>query len=187
MTKPARWGKPVAMAADHDAEERTDDARPLAIVDIDGVVADVRHRLRHVQRRPKDWEAFFEEATLDPPHDEGVTLVRRLADDHEIVYLTGRPERLRDDTEEWLGRHGIGGHLLVMRPSNDRRPAAQVKVELLEVLSRGRRVGVVVDDDPVVIAAMDSAGHPTRHADWEQRSVEADASLLRAQEVEGRT
>ena len=28
------------------------DERPLAIVDIDGVLADVRHRLVHVQRRP---------------------------------------------------------------------------------------------------------------------------------------
>ena len=34
--------------------------RPLAIVDIDGVVADVRHRLVHVQSRPKDWDAFFD-------------------------------------------------------------------------------------------------------------------------------
>jgi hypothetical protein len=29
----------------------TDEARPLAVVDLDGVVADVRHRLRHLEGR----------------------------------------------------------------------------------------------------------------------------------------
>lgn len=33
--------------------------KPLAVFDIDGVLADVRHRLPHVQGRPKDWDAFF--------------------------------------------------------------------------------------------------------------------------------
>ena len=31
----------------------------VAVLDIDGVLADVSHRLGHVQRRPKDWDAFF--------------------------------------------------------------------------------------------------------------------------------
>ena len=40
------------------------DGRPLAIVDIDGVVADVRHRLHHLDRRPKNWSAFFAAAVF---------------------------------------------------------------------------------------------------------------------------
>jgi len=28
-------------------------------VSIDGVLADVHHRLHHIARRPKDWPAFF--------------------------------------------------------------------------------------------------------------------------------
>ena len=160
---------------------------PLAIVDIDGVVADVRPRLHHVRRRPKDWEAFFAAASADPSHHEGIALVEALASDHEIVFLTGRPERLRDDTVAWLERHGLGHHRLAMRPEGDRRPAATVKVELLAGLARGRTVGVVVDDDPVVVAALDAAGYRTIPADWEARSVEAQATLLDAQEVEGRT
>lgn len=161
--------------------------RPLAIVDIDGVVADVRHRVHHVRARPKDWAEFFAAADRDPPHREGVDLVARLADDHEVVFLTGRPDRLRRDTERWLERHGLGGHRLVMRPEGDRRPAARVKVELLRQLARGRRVAIVVDDDPVVLAAMEQARYPTRHADWERRSPESEVAMLDAQEVEGRT
>jgi len=65
--------------------------RAIAIVDIDGVVADVRHRLHHITGRPKDWDAFFAEAHADPPHGEGLRIVHTLAADHEVVYVTGRP------------------------------------------------------------------------------------------------
>ena len=160
---------------------------PIAIVDIDGVVADVRHRLHHITRRPKDWDAFFDAAVDDPPHAEGVRVVRTLAQDHEIIYLTGRPERLRTATDEWLTRHGIGGHTLMMRADGDRRPAAQVKVQLLQRLARTRDVAVVVDDDARVLAAVGAAGFATFPADWEQRRRDEDRALEAAQEREGRT
>lgn len=164
------------------------DARPLAVVDIDGVVADVRHRLHHLERRPKDWRGFFAAAPDDPPHDEGLAVVARLVeDDHEIVFLTGRPEQHRAATQAWLGRHDLGGHRLVMRPAGDRRPAAAVKVELLDELRGDRPVAVVVDDDRRVLAAMAEAGHPTFHADWERRDDAEQRVLWEAQEAEGRT
>lgn len=161
--------------------------RPIAVVDIDGVVADVRHRVHHVSKRPKDWGAFFAAARSDPPHVEGVELVRRLAADHEIVFLTGRPAHLRRDTESWLDRHGLGGHRLLMRPEGDRRPAAHVKLRALRDLASGGTVAVVVDDDPMVIAAVEEAGFPVLHADWERRAPEVDRALMSAQEVEGKT
>ncbi len=55
----------------------SDSQRPLAVFDVDGVLADVRHRLRHVERRPKDWDAFFSAAVDDPPLAQGVALARR--------------------------------------------------------------------------------------------------------------
>lgn len=163
------------------------DDRPLAIVDIDGVLADVRHRLHHLEGRRKDWTAFFAAARHDEPHPEGLAVVARLAEDHEVVFLTGRPRELEADTRAWLDRHGLGGHPLVMRPLGDRRPAARVKVEQLRALAGGRSVGIVVDDDPDVIAAMAAAGHPTFLADWEPRGAAEEEALHQAQEDEGRT
>lgn len=161
--------------------------RTLAIVDIDGVVADVRHRLHHVEVRPKNWGAFFAAAHRDPVHEEGVALVERLAQDHEVVFLTGRPVSLRDDTVAWLERHGMGDHGLVMRPKGDSRPAARLKLHLLRRLARDREVAAVVDDDALVIAALREAGFPAVQATWEDRSTEDDQALLAAQEQDGRT
>lgn len=163
------------------------DARPLAVVDIDGVVADVRHRLHFLQGRRKEWDRFFEAADDDPPHREGIDFVNRLAADHDVVFLTGRPSRLEQATERWLTQQGLGGHRLIMRPNGDRRPAALVKLELLGELAKGRHVGVVVDDDPIVVAAMERSGYPTHHAQWEQRAIDDERALLQAQERDGRT
>ena len=71
---------------------------PFAVFDVDGVVADVRHRLRHVARPPKDWARFFSAADRDPPLADGTDLVHRYARDHDLVWLTGRPEWLRPVT-----------------------------------------------------------------------------------------
>ena len=156
---------------------------PLAVFDIDGVLADVRHRLHHLERRPKNWAAFFTSAPADPVWDEGVRLVAEAAQDCEIVYLTGRPETSRKDTAAWLARHGLPKGTLSMRRAGDRRPAARTKPQQLAALAEGRTVAVVVDDDPGVCAAYRRAGWPVLHADW----AAAAPALRAAQGRNGRT
>jgi hypothetical protein len=163
------------------------DERPLAIVDLDGVVADVRHRLHHLERRPKNWTAFFAAARHDGVHPEGVAVVETLGRDHEIVFLTGRPHHLLDETVRWLDDHGLGGHRVVMRPAGDRRPAAVVKLELLAELADGRKIGIVVDDDRLVLDALRRAGYHSFAADWEARAPDVDRAMQEAQERDGRT
>jgi hypothetical protein len=104
-----------------------DPVRPLAVFDVDGVLADVRHRLHHVAGRPKDWDAFFAAALDDPPLQQGVALARASAEDCDVVYVTGRPERCRADTLTWFRRHGLPEGELRMRDDRDRRPARVAK------------------------------------------------------------
>ncbi len=167
--------------------DRAADVRPLAVFDVDGVLADVRHRLRHVERRPKDWDAFFAAAVDDPPLPDGVALARESARECEVVYVTGRPERCRADTLDWFRRHGLPEGRLSMRRHGDRRPARVAKPELLRRLARGRTVAVVVDDDEQVCAAYERAGWRVLRATWMPAAGDAQESLFRAQEVEGRT
>jgi hypothetical protein len=56
-----------------------DEARAIAVIDIDGVLADVRHRLKYLEQRPKNWGAFFRAAPKDPPLQTGLETVARLA------------------------------------------------------------------------------------------------------------
>ncbi|MDT3441561.1 MULTISPECIES: hypothetical protein [unclassified Pseudofrankia] len=157
--------------------------RPVAVIDVDGVVADVRHRLGFLRQRPGDWNAFFAAATADPPLPQGVDLVLGLAADHDVVWLTGRPERSRADTERWLTAHGLPIGTLRMRPDDDRRSARVFKRAELRRLGRARHVAVVVDDDPAVVTLLLDDGWPVVHADW----LPYEDTLKNAQEVEGRT
>lgn len=158
-------------------------ATMIAVVDIDGVLADVRHRLHHVRAAPKDWAAFFAAAPDDPVLPQGRVTAARLAEVFEIVYLSGRPEHCRDDTVAWLARHGLPAGRLLLRPLGDRRPARLLKVERLRALAADRPVAVLVDDDPLVLEAAREAGFDVLPADW----MPEDDALRRAQEVQGET
>jgi hypothetical protein len=160
-----------------------DVVRPIAVIDLDGVVADVRHRLHHLDARPRDWAAFFAGIPADPVLPEGLAVVQRLTGDHELVYLTGRPERTRAATEAWLLRHRLPQGRLIMRSERDRRPARVTKPGLLRRLAAGRQIAVVVDDDPDVCDALRRDGWPVLVADWMPR----EDVLSDAQERLGRT
>jgi phosphoglycolate phosphatase-like HAD superfamily hydrolase len=155
----------------------------LAVFDVDGVVADVRHRLHHVARSPKNWQRFFAGAADDPPLETGVELARRWSAEHDLVWLTGRPESLRRVTERWLRDQGLPARRVLMRPASDRRPATLYKADRLDGLARRSRIAVVVDDDPQVAALLTSRGWPVYLADW----VPYAEALRQAQESDGRT
>jgi hypothetical protein len=157
--------------------------RELAVFDIDGVVADVRHRLHFIESRPKDWDGFFAAAGKDAPLLEGVELAREATESYDLVWLTGRPERLRAVTGRWLAALDLPTTQLVMRRNRDFRPARLAKLEELRRLAAGRTVAMVVDDDPEVTAALDAEGYPVRLATWVPRGPALDA----AQDREGRT
>jgi hypothetical protein len=155
----------------------------FAVFDIDGVLADVSHRLHHLRGRRKNWHGFFADAADDPVLEEGRTRVLVAAADHAIVYLSGRPERMRRLTEQWLVRHDLPAGALVLRPNRDRRPARRLKPELVAEVTRAGEVAMVVDDDADVCAALREVGYRVLHAQWAEES----AALRDAQERQGRS
>ncbi|MFE5213835.1 MULTISPECIES: phosphatase domain-containing protein [unclassified Streptomyces] len=162
----------------------TDDSgRPIAVFDLDNTLADTAHRQHFLESRPKDWDGFFAAAPADPPLAEGVALVLESARDCEVVYLTGRPERCRRDTLEWLAAQGLPEGRLHMRRDADRRPARFTKAATLRRLARDRELRFLVDDDELVCDDAERAGFDVVRARWAAKS----AALEDAQEREGRT
>lgn len=164
---------------------------PLAVFDLDNTLADTAHRQHFLERRPRDWDAFFAAAPQDPPLPEGVALALESARECEVVYLTGRPERCRRDTLDWLAAHGLPEGRVYMRRDagpegggrGDRRPARFTKLDVLRRLARTREIRVLVDDDELVCEDAERAGFTVLRARWATPSGELKA----AQEREGRT
>jgi phosphoglycolate phosphatase-like HAD superfamily hydrolase len=163
-----------------------DDQRPYAVLDIDATLSDTSQRIKFLNRKPKDWDSFFAHAKDDAVLEEGLAVATTLAADHELVYLTGRPERLRRDTVKWFEDNGFPEGKLLMRGNNDRRPSVVMKLARLRTLAQQRRVAVLVDDDVKVCAAAEKAGYPVMRADW-GLDAETQPALFEAQEKEGRT
>lgn len=49
------------------------------LVDIDGTIADIIHRLHFIQGPRKDWPAFFDAMDKDEPIPEMIELVKALS------------------------------------------------------------------------------------------------------------
>jgi len=153
------------------------------VFDIDGVVADVRHRVHFVERRPQNWGRFFAGAADDPVSEVGADWARKAAAEHDLVWLTGRPEWLRPVTARWLDQHELPAGPLLMRGDRDYRPAREFKLAELRKLAAQDEIVVFVDDDPLVIQAAAGAGFTASLADWLPRG----RALAEAQETDGRT
>ncbi len=156
---------------------------PLAVFDVDGVLADVSHRLHHLRARPQRWERFFQAADRDPLLGEGAARLRAALRVHDVVYLTGRPERTRRLTERWLATHDLPTGPLIMRDDHDHRPARWMKREVLRTLAEEREIVSVLDDDPAVVEVLVADGWPVELATWLPHS----STLQSAQERQGRT
>lgn len=105
----------------------------VIIVDLDGTLADITHRLHLIKGELKDWRSFF----LSVPHDEPI---REIIDIVNALYYTGRykihivTERNASserDTLLWLDKHGIQYHAISMRSEGDRRSDIEVKTDIV--------------------------------------------------------
>lgn len=120
--------------------------RPIVLVDIDGTLADVTHRLHHIRGKgKKNWHRFFQAMHKDEPNQIVVDWVKNLAPEYEVVIVSGRPDNYRELTEAWLEEHGIDYSALHMRRAGDRRPDDVVKREILHQLGKDR-IAFVIDD-----------------------------------------
>jgi len=109
--------------------------RPVVICDIDGVIADCTHRLKFIESKPADWDAFFEACSEDAPLEPMIRLLRAMDDEFDILYVTGRPERVRLKTILWMTHHDVPlehSNDLFMRKDGDHRQDFAVKAEIFD-------------------------------------------------------
>jgi len=139
----------------------------LALVDIDGLVADTRHRDAYAINR--DWGTYFSMAGDDGLWQEGFDLVEKLEMiGYDIAWLTGRREDMRPLTEKWLRKKGFPDFPLIMRKMEDRTKLALLKAGVIFDASLLYPDGVLMyDDDPWVIEEADNVLPGSgRHCTW---------------------
>lgn len=128
--------------------------RNVWIFDIDGVIANVEHRLEFLKKG--DHRRFYFAAYLDPLEKDGKRLLdRAMQDDDIIVFATGRPEMIKTITERWLEDIAdVPSPTVFYRKNGDYAPSPLVKVQQVSKIMKqlkDEKVGYssvfFVDDD----------------------------------------
>jgi len=118
------------------------------IVDIDGTLADVEHRVHHVNKEQKDWKAFHDSMDQDRLNHWYAKLIEAMKHQgFDILFVTGRDEDYREKTQTWMKQHQIQYDKLYMRSAVDFRSDSEVKKEIYERQIKDHwEVAFVVDD-----------------------------------------
>ncbi len=125
--------------------------RKIILCDIDGTIANNDHR-QHFLEGKKDWDGFFSELINDKPI---FPIINKVIEEHntgkDIVFLTGRPEKYRSLTTEWLKKYFDFEIRLLMRKKNDRRNKLIIKKELVEEQFKYNEIKLIIDNDKELI------------------------------------
>ena len=126
-------------------------AEEIVIFDIDGTLADISERVHHIRTKPKNWTAFNAGMAQDKAIHSMVRLCNILYDSGlRIILCSGRNERNRPETVEWLAEHEVNYHELFLRKDEDFRSDAVVKHEILQSMDKSKILFVVEDRSRVV-------------------------------------
>lgn len=102
--------------------------------------------------------------------------VRAAARNHTVIVLTGRSERGRRRTQDWLDTHGFGEQIDVLVMNNGARSSARHKEHQLAA----RDVALHADDDAATCALLARCGIPVALLDWPRnRGLDFPAGVAR--------
>ena len=128
--------------------------KPCVLFDIDGTLADITHRRGFLDGQHPNWARFNDHMGDDTPNAPVVDLYKTLweAGTYELILVTGRNERFREVTEQWLAWNEIPFARLIMRPDDDNRADYKIKQEILNnLLGEGKSIAFTVDDRQQVV------------------------------------
>jgi predicted secreted acid phosphatase len=123
------------------------------IVDLDGTLCDIEHRVHHVRTKPKNWKAFNQSMDQDQPYFWCIELIAAMKSrGYKVFFVTGRDENSRDMTESWLLRHKVEFDELHMRKKSDFREDSDVKEEIYKkTIAPRAEILFVIDDRKSVV------------------------------------
>ncbi len=138
---------------------------PLATVvfDLDGTLSDCSHRIQYAQT--KQWDEFHSRCNEDPVIIKVANLLCILSETCDIIILTGRPEKYRRRTQEWLKDSSLSlfCDYLIMRPEDDWSQDGEMKIRALEKYFGSkekvlREVWLAIDDRDSVVETLRNYG-----------------------------
>lgn len=128
--------------------QHSEDRADCIIVDLDGTLCNIDHRLHHVRKEgKKNWKAFSDGLVGDTVNEWCRRLIDGTDYNSHVVLCSGRSHEYRELTIGWLGANNIPYSSLFMRPDKDYRQDCIIKEIILdfEILPRYNPIFAVDD------------------------------------------
>lgn len=128
----------------------------IVLCDLDGTIANIEERLKHIQGEYKDWESFYAEINTDTLRKEVLEDVLDTIDvmGYDLFLVTGRNEKYRNETVRWLKKHCPElldeAKCIFMRGEKDFRPDTEVKQDIVSMIG-SENIHLVYDDLPHIL------------------------------------
>jgi phosphoglycolate phosphatase-like HAD superfamily hydrolase len=132
--------------------------KDIVVFDLDGTLADCSHRLHHILKEPKDWDAFFKECDKDAPITYMIDFFHTLSCHYTTYIVTGRSEVAKQQTETWLLDKRCFPDRLIMRQEGDHTDDHILKLKMVEDFKD--RIAFVFEDRTRVVKMWRDAGIP---------------------------
>lgn len=121
------------------------------VVDIDGTLADISHRVGFIRQTPPDYPAFFAGVGGDRLNRWCAELIRGFHGRYRVLLVSGRPESTRKATARWLRENDVPyDELILVRGHRNFRPDQELKREWLRAYGKDRILFSVDDRQRVV-------------------------------------
>lgn len=125
---------------------------PAIIVDLDGTLADMEHRVKYVRQEKKDWKTFFGKMVEDSLNEWCKQIIDKFKHTHKIIILTGRPYDYCQVTMNWIDKNSVHYDYVFMRKKNDYRRDDLIKREIYkEKIKPNFDVLFCIDDRQAVV------------------------------------
>lgn len=122
------------------------------IIDLDGTLANCDHRVHFVKSKPKNWDAFFAGMGEDVLNKWCAELIEAMRmKNYTILFVTGREEKYKVATLDWLKKNKVEFDHLFMRELKDVRDDFLVKEEIYNQKIKNHYDILFVVDDRVSV------------------------------------
>lgn len=125
----------------------------VVVIDLDGTLANLDHRLPFVKQEKPDWDAFYAACTHDTINAWCYHLIRALVGNGNAVKIvSARSKQVEDKTKAWLKAQYIpeAVELIMLREEGDYTPDDDLKMKWLSQQNKAEILFVVDDRQRVV-------------------------------------
>lgn len=119
------------------------------IFDLDGTLADCRHRRHLVEGKNTDWDKFYQECVNDEPFYHMQPIVVGLWQQGFKIHIwSGRSDVVLEETQDWLREYAFPYNILKMRKEGDYTPDEYLKQKWLDqFIAEHKKPPLMVFDD----------------------------------------